>query len=53
MEEEEDTTTPAVVVKPRRERERRSDYWVQQHDKFRSAARTFKMTAAQMAVGGE
>ena len=52
MEEEEDTTTPAVV-KPRRERERRSDYWVQQHDKFRSAARTFKMTAAQLAVGGE
>jgi hypothetical protein len=50
-EEEEDTTTPAI--KPRRERERRSDYWVQQHDKFRSAARTFKMTAAQLAVGGE
>jgi hypothetical protein len=50
-EEEEDEVT--TTVNPRRERERRSDYWVQQHDKFRSAARTFKMTAQQLAVGGE
>jgi len=54
MEEEEEEEEVTTTVNPtRRERERRSDYWVQQHDKFRSAARTFKMTAAQLAVGGE
>ena len=47
MEEEaelEEDTTPTVNPSPKRER--RSDYWVQQNDKRRSAARTFKMTAA-------
>ena len=41
---EEEDTTPTVNPSPKRER--RSDYWVQQNDKRRSAARTFKMTAA-------
>ena len=45
MEEAElEDTTPTVNPSPKRER--RSDYWVQQNDKRRSAARTFKMTAA-------
>lgn len=36
--DEEETTTDVRPAK----RERRSDYWVQQHDERRSAARTFK-----------
>ena len=47
-EEEEEDMTP--TVNPTRERERRSDYWVQQDDKRRSAARTFKLTAAVAAM---
>lgn len=42
--EDEEDMTPTVNPSPKRER--RSDYWVQQNDKRRSAARTFKMTAA-------
>jgi hypothetical protein len=42
-EEEEDMT---ATVNPSSKRERRSEYWVQQNDKRRSAARTFKLTAA-------
>ncbi len=46
MEEEEDEEDMTPTVNPSPKRERRSDYWVQQNDKRRSAARTFKMTAA-------
>lgn len=45
---EEEDTTP--TVNPRRERERRSDYWVERDDKRRGDARTFKMTAQMAAV---
>lgn len=39
-----EVTTPTVNPSPKRER--RSDYWIQQNDKRRNAARAFKMTAA-------
>ena len=45
---EEEDATP--TVNPRRERERRSDYWVQRDDKRRGDARNFKMTAQMAAV---
>ena len=41
--EEENMT---ATVNPSSKRERRSEYWVQQDNKRRSAARTFKLTAA-------
>jgi hypothetical protein len=46
MEEEEDEEDMTPTVNPSPKRERRSDYWVQQNDKRRSAARNFKMTSA-------
>lgn len=46
MEEEAEEEDMTPTVNPSPKRERRSDYWVQQNDKRRSAARTFKMTSA-------